>query len=333
VAVQGQGELYGVVRCCCCYLFLTLCLVDSPILLELVRRQEEQMQAIRMSLLTIGSNVKVTSHNLTPSSDCKSCAEPNYTSLMETIDLDRSMNILSGIGECEEDSLLCEFREHSFTWGEKTEDSSYPGLIEYLTEVGMFPHDVSHGQNLPHGHLFSSSVHTLRKNTGVSSQILRSTGAEPKLKFTVSGTSDVAVLKRQDSLLSRTHCDFCVEVKRVIDMAGDANTNKALREGVLQLIGLNAGNPYASPSVIVTNLQRKHYLLFISRGDEPDVELSFHLNIKRYKSFAQVLYHAKTLSERGCVTHEFGSPPTPEQSNEERDDDCSMEGKVDVILT
>ena len=85
-------------------------------------------------------------------------------------------------------------------------------------------------------------------------------------------------------------------------------------EGVLQLIGLNVQNDCVSPSVIVTNLNKKHLLLFISK-DEEGCNISFHLNIRRYYSFTEVVFHARLYSDERGVTQLFGSPPTPVPSS------------------
>ncbi len=113
-------------------------------------------------------------------------------------------------------------------------------------------------------------------------------------------------------------------------MTGDALTNKALREGVLQLIGLNVQNVYVSPPVIVTNLNGKHFLLFISKEDKGEHSISFRLNIRRYTSFAQVVFHAQLHSDGPCVTQLFGSPPTPVPSTygddgSNDDDECKVQ--------
>ena len=74
-------------------------------------------------------------------------------------------------------------------------------------------------------------------------------------------------------------------------------------------------NVYVSPAIIVTNnLNTKHFLLFISKKDNKgDDSISFRLNIRRYSSFAQVVFHAQLYSDTPCVTQLFGSPPTPER--------------------
>ena len=53
---------------------------------------------------------------------------------------------------------------------------------------------------------------------------------------------------------------------------------------------------------------------FISKKDNKgDDSISFRLNIRRYSSFAQVVFHAQLYSDTPCVTQLFGSPPTPER--------------------
>lgn len=294
-----------------------------------INQLSAQIQGLAMSINEIKSNVKVTSLNLTPSNDCESSAEISYTQLMETLQLDRTMSLLS-IVEIVQDDTTCSLSPFSFKWDSETEGAAYNPTLEYLRDkVGANAIEISHGQGLPHGHFFTTGVYTLRKMTGVSSAILRRTGEEPRLKFNVAGTSDITVLRSKRSNLSRTECRYCIEVKRVQDMKGDALTNKALREGVLQLIGLNVQNVYVSPAVIVTNLNGKHFLLSISKGEE-ECHISFRLNIRRYSSFAQVVFHAQLLSDSPCVTQLFGSPPTPEPSasgdyGSNDDDECKVQ--------
>lgn len=294
-----------------------------------INQLSAQIQGLAMSIHEIKSNVKVTSLNLTPSSDCKSSAESSYTQLMETLKLDRTMSLLN-IVERVEDDTTCSLSPFSFKWDSETESAAYEPILAYLRDkVGANAIEISQGQRLPHGHFFTTGVHTLRKMAGVSSAILRRTGEEPRLKFNIAGTSDITVLRSKRSNLSRTECRYCIEVKRVQDMNGDSLTNKALREGVLQLIGLNVQNVYVSPTVIVTNLSGKHFLLSISK-DEEECPISFRLNIRSYSSFAQVVFHAQLHSDAPCVTQLFGSPPTPEPSasgddGSNDDDECKVQ--------
>jgi hypothetical protein len=294
-----------------------------------INQLSAQIQGLAMSINEIKSNVKVTSLNLTPSNDCESSAESSYTQLMETLQIARTMNLLSVVDTAEDDAR-CSLSPFTFLWNNQMEDTAYNPILEYLNvNVGEHAANISHGQRLPHGHFFTTGVYTLRTKAGVNSATLRQTNDEPKLKFNIAGTSDIAVLCSKTSNLSRTKCRYCIEVKRVQDMSGDALTNKALREGVLQLIGLNVQNVYVSPAVIVTNLNGKHFLLSISK-DEEECYISFRLNIRRYSSFAQVVFHAQLHSDEPCVTQLFGSPPTPVPSTygddgSNDDDECKVQ--------
>ena len=300
-------------------------------------QQQERDQAIMLQLHEVRSNVKVTNCKLTPSSDCESSAEFSYTNLMEVLGLTRVMSVLNCtvVGETTSACPLPIFPK--FSWGDLTEASGYPALIDYLGKAGLHPRDVSNGQSLPHGHLFNTDIHSLRPFSGVTSGVLRKTNSEPKLKYNISGTSDIICLDDAQSNISRGECLLCIEVKRVKDMEGDAAVNKALREGVLQLIGLNAGNPYKSPPVIVTNLSGKHYVLFISKRNDED-KVKFDLNVQRFTSWSQALFRAQHLTTRGCLTQLFGSAPTPPHSsdgsvgnNDDDEDEADSECKVQVV--
>jgi hypothetical protein len=300
-------------------------------------QQQERDQAIMLQLHEVRSNVKVTNCKLTPSSDCESSAEFSYTNLMEVLGLTRVMSVLNCtvVGETTSACPLPIFPK--FSWGDLTEASGYPALIDYLGKAGLHPRDVSNGQSLPHGHLFNTDIHSLRPFSGVTSGVLRKTNSEPKLKYNISGTSDIICLDDAQSNISRGECLLCIEVKRVKDMEGDVAVNKALREGVLQLIGLNAGNPYKSPPVIVTNLSGKHYVLFISKRNDED-KVKFDLNVQRFTSWSQALFRAQHLTTRGCLTQLFGSAPTPPHSsdgsvgnNDDDEDEADSECKVQVV--
>ena len=305
----------------------------TQMIAQLAIQQKESTQAMMLQMHTIANNVKVSTFKLTPSSDCKSSAENTYTNLMEVLELPREMSVLNftKVGDVVSPCPLPEFP--TFSWGEKTEASGYPALIDYLKGAGLHPRNVSNGQCLPYGHLFNTDIYSLRPYSSVTSE-LRKTNSEQKLKYNISGTSDIICLDDAQSNVSRTECLLCIEVKRVSDMSGNAAVNTALREGVLQLIGLNAGNPYKSPPVIVTNLSAKHYVLYFSKRNES----MFDLKSVRFNSLSQALYHAQHLTTRGGITGQFGSAPTPPGSsdisvgnNDDDEDEADSECKVQVV--
>jgi hypothetical protein len=134
---------------------------------------------------------------------------------------------------------------------------------------------------------------------------------EPKIKITIEGRTDLVILKGGESNLSRMDTLYCIEVKTV---KGMKNVDKCLREAALQLLGVNVDNHCASPPILLTNLNKMHYVLFITL--DPNSEcLRFLMNINKYTSFANALYHMETtICRQGCVTTYFGSPPTPPSS-------------------
>jgi hypothetical protein len=120
------------------------------------------------------------------------------------------------------------------------------------------------------------------------------------------------------------------EIKRKKLFTSPGDINRALREGVLQLIGTNADNHYSSPLVIVSALVgKKHFLLYLEIGEHPDRELRFHLRVRSSTSLGQLIHFALCLSERTCITSLFASPPTPTcsppygspEKGDEKDDD------------
>ena len=138
--------------------------------------------------------------------------------------------------------------------------------------------------------------------------------------------------------ICRTNCICCVEVKRKQDMKTPSDVNKCLREAVLQLIGLNVANVYTSPSVILTDLNNSHYVLFISINPDPEIRLAFALNVFKFELLGECLsYLQEFLIHRSCVTHEFGSPLSPVQSvkivEEESDDDDIYGADSKVFLS
>ena len=87
------------------------------------------------------------------------------------------------------------FRHLRFVWDNRTEDTAYDAILEYLNvKVGKHAANMSRGQNF-----FTTSLLTLRR-TGW-------------LKCNIAGTSDIAFLLSKRSNLSRTECRYCIEVK------------------------------------------------------------------------------------------------------------------------
>ena len=289
---------------------------------ELELKQDERQRGLELKLqqnvylpyMEILSYVKVSSVSMSPSSDCVSSAEHNYTTLMNTLRLPSTMSLLtlSIDGHTVEGNAYGPF---SYSWGDAEEATAYGPLATYLRESGLAVEVVSNGQTLPHGNLFNVDVHTLREKLGVRSSELRLTNSEPRYKLNLKGRTDLIVLSDPTSTVSRVNVRYCIEVKTVKSMTNDGDINRSLREAVLQLIGMNVNNDYASPSVILTNLNGKHFVLYLSMGpDDPHTILKFNLNIRKFSSFHQALFFADQVP-RNYYSRDFGSPATPPEGS------------------
>ena len=90
---------------------------------------------------------------------------------------------------------------------------------------------------------------------------------------------------------------------------------ESLRESVLQLIGGNASNSFHSPPVLLTNLAKNHYVLYISLVGDPTVKLRFKLNVVRMPSFGVALaFVEERTAEMKSVTLHLGRKPSPPPS-------------------
>ena len=185
---------------------------------------------------------------------------------------------------------------------------------------------------VPHALLFNVAVLTMRKSIHVRSSELRKTGEEPRHVFNLTGRSDLACLFPETIEVCRMNIKFVIEVKvkgfRVVE---------ALKEAYLQLVGLNVDNMNTSPAVILTDLDSKHYVLWLDIVDY--TTLKFKLCIHSFSDLRFCIESCRALSERPCITSRFGSPPMPLTSlrggSSDADDDdeetSSLFGKCSLI--
>jgi hypothetical protein len=291
------------------------------------------MEEILRKLDIVQSSVSIVSMNLTPSDTCSSKAEIPYRTLMDTLSLPSDMSVADLPKEVDAAPGLYPF---SYPWGRRSESEAYEPVIQYLNACHHLKGvNIANGQRLSHGHLFAVQVFSLRPNLLVASSELRQTKTGPRHRFNVLGTSDIFVSLNPAGRIERANCAFCIEIKRVGDMSSRSGINRCLREGIIQLIGLNVANTNTSPSVLVTNLNGQHYVLYISKNPNPE-KLQYTLNLLQCSTFCRsVDYIRDTLMRRQCITHDFGSPLSPEGSVTyyEEDDDDMFDADAKVILT
>lgn len=95
------------------------------------------------------------------------------------------------------------------------ETSSYAAFRDHLNALGVNAFVIGNGQSLPYNLLFNVDVYTIRPSIFVSSDELCKTGDEQKLRFNLSGRSNLVVLDPQlDSVcVGRLGIRYTVEIK------------------------------------------------------------------------------------------------------------------------
>lgn len=209
--------------------------------------------------------------------------------------------------------------------GTGVESLSYGPFSEYLTNNPRFRSVVvANGQNLPFGHLFKEEVYSLRPAMGVSSSDLVRQRQPLMYIRELVGRVDLILVDKtsKDNVFSRNDVEVAAEIKTVESMSTESKLDESLREACLQLIGLCAANSKKSPPVVLSNLNKKNYVLTLSRKENPEVELRYNLHIWKYDNVNSAIRCATMCAMRPCFTHDFGRCPTRSSSiAEEHDED------------
>jgi hypothetical protein len=250
---------------------------------------------------------------ITPSVDCKTSTSGRYRSLMKSLRLNEDNNVAALAQTIA--IQKCGAKEFQFAWEDKAESDSYEPFQNYLkTQFNTNAVVLAEGAGLADGNLYVSDIFTLRPQINALTSDLKKEATEPQFRYRIRGRTDLGVFK-DGGVLTCGELLIAFEVKQKSKFRGDADINRALREGVLQLIGINADNCYSSPLVIVSALVGvKHYLLYLELGDKPEVDLKYHLRVKLSASLGQLIHFAKELCGRDCITRRFSSPPTPQST-------------------
>ena len=244
-----------------------------------------------------------------PSEDCKTEKSGKYRALMRALRLPEDNNVAmlaQNIGPS-----TMETKECTFDWGrgDVAESKSYKKFRKYLSkEFNLNAVDISEGQGLADKLLYVSDIYTLRPRLNDLTVDLKKYALEPQFRFRLRGRTDLGAFIK-GGILSVTDLLIGFEVKPKKKFSGVPDINRALREGVLQLIGCNADNHYTSPVIIVTAFTDKHYLLYLDISPNPTVELRYYLRVKFSTSLATLIAYALSVTKRGCVTARFCAPP------------------------
>ena len=264
---------------------------------------------------------------INPSADCATEKSTKYRTLMRALRLREENDLAKDAVEL---VLQTSIQNWNFVWKESMAESvSYPRVQEYLRDVWSINATVvAEGNGLADGLLYVSDIFTLRPHVGARTAELKIEGQEPKFRFCIKGRTDLAVFN-EGAAMTCSELLWAIEVKPKKKFSSPADINRALREGVLQLIGMNADNQYTSPSVIVTAFMRQHYILYLERDDRPELSLRYHLRVKKTASFAAAIAFVQERSKLPCSSANFASPPTPSHSPSQSTPEKGVKSKDD----
>ena len=251
----------------------------------------------------------VVSVDLTPSEACKSNAEnkQKYGSLLMAL----GISVKSPINGDEYNGVLGKF---SFKWEKnQNELACYSVVQEYLRGRNICSHISGNGKSCVDGFLFNKDVYSLRPYGGAHAIDLPE-HEKPVRKFTIHGTPDLIIVDEgsKPQYYMSNHVKYALEIKTVSAMQRAAGVTMCLKEGILNLIGLNVDNSFASPPVIVTDLIKKNYVLYVeTKAQNP---LEYEVQQILFTNFRDAVSHVENVllnrerHIRDCCTRDFGRP-------------------------
>ncbi len=287
---------------------------------EMTIEQQRVSFAMKRLTDTFPPNIGI----INPSVDCKTDKNMTYRNLMRALNLEEKNDVMSLATSI--DQQQCNMPEFDFNWKDKNECESYEPFQTYLQSAfNMRAVIVANGKGLADANLFVSDIFTLRPHILDKTNVLKLSGKEPQFRFRIRGKTDLCVLKDKGAV-GCGNLLIAFEIKMKKEFYTKADINRALREGVLQLIGTNADNRYTSPVVIVTALVgNQHYLLYLELCD---VEvLQYNLCVRSSASLSQLIHFAHMVASRSCITYRFAGPPTPTFSLERSEREFRDEGE------
>jgi len=186
------------------------------------------------------------------------------------------------------------------------EAASYGELRSFLEKHGFDTVIIGNGEGLPNRLLFSTYANSMRQ------QVLNVKGQAVYTGMRVYGRTDLVILDNRGRRgeVSRQRVKLGIEVKPAdkIGRCDDAK-NPASREAATQLIGLNINNMYNVPPVLLTNLQKIHWVFYISDHEEYPW---FRMARKKFTRFVDALrFVEECLWVSDKCHYEFGRGSSP----------------------
>ena len=289
---------------------------------EREERIELAMFGLQLGVQTIQQQTYFEHRTFTPSNAMKSENAIEFTRIFSSVKLAFGPDLSSKVTQLPTPTNFAPVK-FRFQWSRQDageddnilEKVSYGPVCDFLKEIGLQGIDVSEGENCPSKVLYDSNIYTIRKGLDYNTESLRTIGKLPTFVERIRGRSDIAVVKEGAEVtpyVHKSHVDFVIEIKTIRGFQSD---KQCFREAATQLVGLNVENLDTSPSVLLTNLAKKHYVLSLSIGDDSAQSLTFKLHIERCDSFEYAVQRCKDLGTRESFSMHFGRKPTPPQSS------------------
>jgi hypothetical protein len=308
---------------------LSVVVLLLPVLLEQIKELREEVHSVALGQHVMNEKLpKITEYFINPSEYKKSKHKETFMDLMQLFGFGRVSIASRVVAFAGTPPLKSAELDYTFRWEKGQEEgASYGPLMKHLNDHGIDTVCVAEGQGLPDGLLYYEELWTLKENTSLRSEYLRKIGQESVFKYTLRGRTDLVRRKKRGIPLGKSNNQYFIEIKRVEDFVEE----DSLRESVLQLIGGNASNSFHSPPVLLTNLAKMHYVLFITLVGDPTVKLQFDLNVVKMPSFGVALaFVEEQTTDMKSVTLHLGRRPTPPSSPPKAKNNSESEDGEDI---
>ena len=211
-----------------------------------------------------------------------------------------------------------------FKWSKHpAEKESYPKVVEYLMQAlpNRLAYDVGAGKNLYEGNLFDEPIFSLRKRRGQHGGVVH--------KCNLHGRTDIVLfhereppLQSEDDHIQRYQVDVAIEIKVPGDLKPGAHN-----EAMMQLVGMNANNSDCTPTVVLSDLSKLHFV-FQLELDQCDNRDCYIITKQPCKDFASAIRLA--TQPRAHISINFSRPNTPPLPEEVSAGDESDEQDLDL---
>jgi hypothetical protein len=203
------------------------------------------------------------------------------------------------------------FSKFNFKWQwtqNSLESSSYQPFcdafhrfIQSSTRLELVCAAVGNGNRLADGLLFSTSLFTLRRYDMTHVKV-----GKVLYKGEVRGTTDIVVMDYDPiGEIARHNVKFAIEVKS--DLTNESRMQSGLREACIGLLGLCGDNCNGTPPVLLTDFVSVFLVVYLDSTSHS----RFQIIAQRCCNLKSAMSLAYEISQRDCISADFGRPDTP----------------------